>query len=143
MGWIATRHEKTLAAMAKQKDYSTICNPVVTEWLSALALRHGEKLITRNRSIVEKNREAFEGFLARNPGLFAWTPPSGGTMGFVWRLDGKSMEPFAKFLLEREGLMLLSGKYFDTDEKYFRIGLGRKNFTEALAVLEKHLEQMA
>ncbi len=139
VGWIATKNRKVMAAMEKQKDYTTICNPIVTEWLAALALRHSGRLMDRNRGIVATNEAAFAGFLNRNPDSFRWVPPTGGTMAFPWRADGASMEPFAKRLLEREGLMLITGKYFDSDEKFFRIGLGRKNFPEVLAILEKNL----
>ncbi len=136
VGWVATRNPEVLHAMAKQKDYTTICNPGITEWLAALALRNGEKLLTRNREILGANIRSFESFLARRGDLFDWVPPQGGTMGFAWRRDGKSMEPLARKLLTERELMLISGKYFDTDEKFFRLGLGRRNFPEVLASFE-------
>jgi aspartate/methionine/tyrosine aminotransferase len=139
VGWIATRNAKVRAALAKQKDYTTICNPIVTEWLSALALRHSAKLLERNRGIVAKNEGVFREFLGRHPGLFSWVPPTGGTMAFPWRSDGQSIEPLAKKLLDREGLMLISGKYFDTEERFFRLGFGRKNFPDVLSILERNL----
>lgn len=142
MGWIATKNERVMGLLKKQKDYTTICNPIVTEWLAALALRHGHSITKRNQQIVSSNISAFEAFLARHPDTFAWNRPQGGTMGFPWRKDGKSMEPFCKFLLERFGLMLISGKYFDYGEQYFRLGFGRKNFAEVLSLLEAGLSEL-
>lgn len=140
VGWIATKNAKVMAALEKQKDYTTICNPIVTEWLAALALRHSGRLLERNRGIVARNEAAFAAFLERHPGRFAWKRPQGGTMAFPWRVDGKSMEPLALKVMERESLMLITGKYFDVDEKFFRLGLGRRNFPEVLGLLERHLD---
>ncbi|MBS1961451.1 MAG: aminotransferase class I/II-fold pyridoxal phosphate-dependent enzyme [Bdellovibrionales bacterium] len=140
VGWIATKNERVRLAFEKQKDYTTICGPIVAEWLASLALRHAGRLLERNRATVGANTAVFSAFLERRGERFEWVPPGGGTMGFPWRRDGKSMEPLAAKVLEREGLMLITGKYFDTDEKYFRLGLGRKDFPEVLAILERNLD---
>lgn len=139
VGWIATKNAAVMRTMEKQKDYTTICNPVVTEWLAALALRHSARILARNVAIVARNVDAFTAFLGRYPGRFEWVPPTGGTMGFPWRSDGKSMFPFAERLLAREELMLITGKHFDVDEKFFRLGLGRMNFPEVLGIVERGL----
>lgn len=140
VGWIATKNERVRLAFEKQKDYTTICGPIVAEWLASLALRHAGRLLERNRAIVSANEAAFADFLARTGERFGWVRPAGGTMAFPWRKDGASMEPFAGKLLEREGLMLITGKYFDTDEKFFRLGLGRKDFPEVLGILGRNLD---
>lgn len=142
MGWVATRNEKVLSLLKKQKDYTTICNPIITEWLAALALRHGSKIIQRNCDIVKSNIEVFENFLSRHSELFSWVRPKGGTMGFAYRRDRQSLEPFCEHLLKQEGLMLISGKYFDTGENFFRLGLGRKNFPEVLTLFERNLSKL-
>ncbi len=139
MGWIATKSERVLSLLKKQKDYTTICNPIVTEWLAALALRHAETITKRNQGIIESNIVAFEAFLGRHEETFAWNRPRGGTMGFAWRKDHHSVEPFCEYLLQREGLMLISGKYFDYGEEYFRLGLGRANFKTVLQIVENAL----
>jgi hypothetical protein len=42
-------------------------------------------------------------------------------------------------VLERQGVLLVPGAIFDVPGRRFRLGLGRRNFPEALAGLEADL----
>lgn len=143
LGWVTTRNQKVYNAMAEYKDYTTICNPVVTETLALIAIRHGEKIIERNRGLVRENWKLAEAFLNRHADIFEWFAPEAGTMAFPRAKSHFDVDAFARDLLEKTGTMLITGQYFDQDARYFRLGLGRKSFPEALAVMEKHLKKSA
>jgi aspartate/methionine/tyrosine aminotransferase len=138
-GWIATRNADVLAKMAMQKDYTTICSPTVTEKLACIAIRHREAIIARNRDIVVGNWALARRFLERRSSHFEFVPPRGGTVIFPRAREGFDLKKFSAKLLERESVMLLGGEFFGMPERYFRLGLGRKNFPEVLATIDAAL----
>jgi aspartate/methionine/tyrosine aminotransferase len=139
VGWIATRNAEVLAKMTAQKDYTTICSPTLTEKLACIALRNRDAIIGRNRDIVASNWTLARRFLEKRSSHFEFVPPRGGTMIFPRAREGFDLKAFATKLLERDGVMLLGGEFFSMQERYFRLGLGRKNFPEVLATIDAAL----
>lgn len=138
LGWIATRHAEIYARMAALKDYTTICNSAPSEFLAELALRHREKLVARNMGIITGNLALLDQFLARHPDRFAWQRPQAGAIGFP-QLIGEDVNDFCQELMEKAGVLLLPGTLYEDQGNHFRIGFGRKNFPDALALLEEFL----
>lgn len=138
LGWIATHNSHIYGQMAALKDYTTICNSAPSEFLAELALRHREKLVARNVGIITSNLALLDQFFARHPDRFAWQRPQAGSIGFP-RLIGKDVEDFCKDLVEKAGVLLLPGTLYDDQGNHFRIGFGRKNFPDAMAVFEDFL----
>jgi aspartate/methionine/tyrosine aminotransferase len=138
IGWIATRNKEIYEKMAALKDYTTICNSAPSEFLAELALRHRVALAERNLSIIASNLDMLDQFFARHPDRFAWQRPQAGSIGFP-KLMGEMINDFCKDLVEKTGVLLLPGTLYDKQSHHFRIGFGRKNFPEALALLEDFL----
>jgi len=46
---------------------------------------------------------------------------------------------FCQNVINEAGIMLLPSTVYDYDDSHFRLGFGRQNMPEALAVLEKYL----
>jgi len=142
IGWIATRNEKILKKMASQKDYTTICNPLITETLAVTAVRHREKIISRNVDLVRQNWGLVESFFKRHSQHFEVVPPKGGTMIFPRARASFDIQKFISSFLDQESVLVVAGDCFDMPACYFRLGLGRKNFPEVLAKLEQHLAKI-
>ncbi len=140
IGWIATQHRTLYEAMATVKDYSTICNSAPSEFLAAVALRHGEALIERVRRITVANLDRLDAFFARRCGLFDWTRPRAGTTAFPRYLCGSS-EVFCTRVAAEAGVLLLPSTAFDAGDDRFRIGYGRANLPEALGAFEEFLDR--
>jgi len=138
IGWIATQNADVYGRMAALKDYTTICNSAPSEFLAALALRHREKLVSRNLGIIAGNLVLLDQFFARHPDRFAWQRPQAGSIGFP-RLIGADINDFCKDLVEKAGVLLLPGTLYEDSGNHFRIGFGRKNFPDALTHLEEFL----
>ena len=138
-GWIATKDEAIYNNMASFKDYTTICNPILSEKLAAVAVRHRDAIIGRNQKIVTNNIIIAEQFFAAHADRFEWVRPLGGTMAFPRAKKNFDMELFSKNLLDRESVMLISGRYFNVTHDHFRLGLGRKNFPEVFEIFKKAL----
>jgi aspartate/methionine/tyrosine aminotransferase len=136
VGWVATRNEEVLKRMASQKDYSTICNSILVEKLAAVAIRHQDRLISRNREIVETNWKHAKAFFDKHRERFECVPPQGGTMVFPRAKAGFNLPRFIQSLIEEHGIMIVGGEHFDMPENYFRLGLGRKDFAEVLSQID-------
>jgi aspartate/methionine/tyrosine aminotransferase len=50
------------------------------------------------------------------------------------------VEQFSQAVLEKQGVMIVPGSLFGFQGNHFRIGLGRKNLSEALALVGEFLE---
>ena len=142
IGWIATRNREIYQAMTAFKDYTSICNSAPSEFLAALALRHREKIIQRNRAIIRANLQVCDRFFAERADVFNWIPPKGGSTAFPSLKLEVNVEDFCIDLVNKQGVLLLPGSCFDYSDKHFRLGLGRKNLPECIERLEEYLSAM-
>jgi len=142
IGWIATRNSDIYKQLAAFKDYTTICNSAPSEYLAALALRHKEKILERNRTIVEQNLSILNAFFYRYPETFKWVPPGAGPIAFPEMLAPDDTGAFCRDLVEKTGVLLLPGSCYDPDyANHFRIGFGRKQMPECVEKLETYLRR--
>jgi aspartate/methionine/tyrosine aminotransferase len=138
IGWIATHNTQIYMRMSHLKDYTTICSSAPSEFLAELALRHREQLAARNVSIIRSNLTLLDGFFERHADQFTWVKPKAGSIAFP-RLTGSEVDAFCHDLVTRAGVLLLPGSVYGDEGNHFRLGFGRKNMPEALAVLEGFL----
>src|SRR5258706_4473496 len=146
IGWIATKNKNIYHDMVSLKDYTTICNSEPSEFLAEVALRNRQKLVARNLGIIKSNLEVVDELFTNHPDLFKWVRPLAGSMGFpkllTSALQGKgNIEDFCDNLVRQAGVLLLPGTMYDDSENHFRIGLGRKNFPQAVERLESFLSK--
>ncbi len=139
VGWIACQDFKALEQIASTKNYTSICNSAPSEILSLITLSNAQHVLGRNNAILDHNLALLDGFMARHKDLFSWSRPQGGCVGFVRYHGEKNVDDFCKELRESKGVLLLPGHVYDAHEPYFRIGFGRKNMPQALALLENYL----
>jgi aspartate/methionine/tyrosine aminotransferase len=141
IGWIATHDEALRRQVIDLKHYTTICTSAPSEQLAALALRHGPELLDRNRELVRANLDLVDGFLAGHAATFDWVRPQAGPIGFPQVSGAGDVDAFCA-RLAAAGVLLLPGSVYDQPE-HVRLGFGRANLPEALAVLEKALAESA
>jgi len=142
LGWIATRNNQLYQKIAMFKDYTSICTAAPSEYLSRIAIKHGEKLIQRNLQIVERNKALFAQFAEQHSDFIRWVPPIGGPVGFAELLGVASSKKFCDQLVKQSGVLLAPGSAFHvTNRAFVRVGLGRENFPQVLTVLENFLRQ--
>jgi aspartate/methionine/tyrosine aminotransferase len=144
VGWIACRDAELLGRLERLKHYTSICDAGPSDFLAALALRHGEVLKARNRALIAENLPLFDAFFARHRDLFDWAPPQGGCVAFPRFLGAEGVETFCRELVEQAGVLLLPASLFRSDlapvpADRFRIGVGRRDPAPALAAFEAFL----
>jgi len=146
VGWLATRDRALLARLERRKHYTSICNSAPGEFLTTLALRHGDRIQARNRAIVRANLPLFDAFFARWPDLFAWEHPQGGCICFPRYLGTEGVETFCRELVEQEGVFFAPASLFrsslaETPGDRFRVGVGRADPEPALEAFQRFLER--
>jgi aspartate/methionine/tyrosine aminotransferase len=140
LGWLASRNPSLLEKCLHFKYYTTICSSAPSEFLTALALRQRETLLTRNLEIVRRNLPILEAFLARHSNLFSWVKPNASPIGFPRvNIDG-DVTDFCEKIVQETGVLLLPGGVYDQPQ-HVRMGYGRANMPEALERLEGYLER--
>lgn len=138
IGWVAARNREVMQALPLIKDYTTICNSAPSEFLAALALRHRERLLARNREIVLRNLPLLDGFFAGHRDAFTWVRPVAGPIGFPRLAPGVDADAFCADVAEHAGVLLAPGTLYDCPG-HVRFGFGRLNMPEALAHLATFL----
>jgi len=146
VGWLASRDRALLARLERRKHYTSISNSGPSEFLTTLALRHGETIQARNRAIIRRNLPLFDAFFARWAERFDWERPQGGCICFPRYKGGEGVEAFCHDLVEQAGVLLAPGSLFrsslaDTPTDRFRVGVGRSNPEPALEALQRFLER--
>lgn len=141
LGWIACRNRGILDKMAAFKDYTTICTAAPSEFLAALALRHRQAVLERNRAIVAANLELLRAFMLRHGGHFSWQEPQAGPVAFPRVGFAGASDDFCADLLKKKGVLLAPGRLFAAAPAQFRIGFGRRDFWAGLDKLAAFLRE--
>ncbi len=137
VGWIAAQDRGLLARLERYKHYLSICNGAPSELLATIALKNRARILARNRALVARNLDLLSAFFAAFPGLFQWSVPEGGCIGFPRYLGADGVEHFTDRLLADTGILLLPASNFASDltpvpMDRFRVGFGRAGIVEAL-----------
>lgn len=143
IGWVASRNGEHLAAMARLKDYTTICNSAPSEYLATLAIAHRDAVVGRNLEIVGANLDRLDGFFERFASVLSWVRPKAGAIAFPRLAEGRDGRALCRDLLDKKGLLIAPGGNFGHDDNHFRIGFGRADMAGALAKFEEYLEEFS
>lgn len=138
LGWLASKDAEILRRCLEFKYYTTICGSAPSEFLSALALRHRQVLVERNREIVLRNLPVLDSFFRERSDLFAWVKPNSSPIGFVRYKPQRDVLSFCEEMVTNAGVLLLPGTVYDQPQ-HIRFGYGRKNMPEALAHFSAYL----
>lgn len=138
LGWLVSKDAEIVRRCLEFKYYTTICCSAPSEFLSALALRHREVLVERNREIVLRNLPLLDSFFRQRPNLFAWVKPNASPIGFVRYKPRRDVLSFCEEVVNNAGVLLLPGSVYDQPQ-HIRFGYGRKNMPEALAEFTAYL----
>jgi aspartate/methionine/tyrosine aminotransferase len=141
LGWVACRNQAVMQKMAEFKDYTTICTAAPSEFLSSLALRQHETILNRNREIIARNLDLLRGFMRQNAEHFSWQEPHAGPVAFPRVNFARASDDFCADLLQKQGVLLLPGRFFAAAPAHFRIGLGRRDFQQGLKGLAAYIKE--
>jgi len=140
IGWMATQDNTLVGRWLTFKDYTTICNSAPSEILGIIALQNKRQILQRNLDIIRENTVIADRFFAEHRNRFSWICPKAGSVAFPQWLGDRTVEQFCQDIRDQQGVMIVPGSMFDFFGNHFRIGLGRKNFGEAIGVVNAYLK---
>ncbi len=146
IGWIASQSIELIDKLAGYKHYLSICNSGPSEVLSLIALRNQKKILKKNFDIVQNNLKLLKTFTEKYHDIFEFVPPKGGCCGLMTFKGVGDNDWFkhSEYIVKNHSVLTIPGVFFsfgDTSFKNsFRLGVGRENFPEALAVFEEAVE---
>lgn len=135
VGWLATKDEEFLRDCARLRDYLTICNSAPAEILGIIAVREHKKILQRTRDLLMKNLAVADEFFGQHSNSFTWLRPKAGSVAFPALRLPIPVEQFCTNLIDSKNLLITPGSLFQYPGNHFRIGLGRADFTQAVAIL--------
>ena len=142
LGWIATHDEDLRRALLSHRDYDLISCGMFDEALAAVALRHRDKVLARNRAVVRENLKVLDAWIESEPRISYVRPKSGTTalVSYDYDLDSRS---FCDRMYRETGAFVVPGDCFGV-EKSMRIGYANngKTLREGLDAVSAFLRQL-
>lgn len=139
IGWIVTKDKNILEQMIKMKHYTSICSSSTSEFLSIIALKHSDEILSRNLKLIEKNLKIADQFFEDFSPLFLNNKPVAGPIAFHKMNINMPIGTFCEKLVEEQGVLLLPADIYGYPGQYFRMGYGRENFATSLKQFEIYL----
>jgi aspartate/methionine/tyrosine aminotransferase len=142
IGWIAASSSLVRECWA-MRDYISLSPGKLNDALACLALRHRDRIVDRNRGIIEANLATASAWLAERSDMLSWTPPRGGLLALLkYNLPIPSLE-LADLLATEYSVMLAPGSAFGY-EHHLRLGIGQRPdvFAAGLREVGRALEEV-
>jgi aspartate/methionine/tyrosine aminotransferase len=137
LGWLSSKNAALLNKVEAYKDYLTICNSTTSEMLATIALNNSDHFIQPNIEKIKSNIALFKQFQERNPDLLDFYIPKSGSTAFIRLRGSLTAFEYAEELVRKTGIMMLPSEKFDYGNHHARIGFGRQNLPEILAIWEQ------
>lgn len=141
LGWIASRDERVLEECRIHRDYDLISCGMLDEAVAALALKHADKLLERNRGIVRENLAILDAWVQREPHVSYVKPQAGTTALVSYDLDVPSYD-FCREMYHATGAFVTPGDCFE-QERSMRIGYAcdKETLQKGLEAVSAYLAQ--
>jgi len=133
IGWIAASPEVVRRCWGL-RDYISLSPGRLNDLLAQLAIKHHDRIISRNRRIIATNLATAHEWIAERADFLSWTPPRGGLLALLkYDLPIASLE-LSDRLATDFSVMLAPGSAFGY-EHHLRLGIGQRPdiFREGLA----------
>jgi aspartate/methionine/tyrosine aminotransferase len=112
--------------------------------LALMALRARATIVTRNLAAIRAGAAAARQLAADFPHLLEWQEPLAGSVAFPRYKGRLGVDAWCEALVRDAGILLLPASVYDHPEAvargHFRLGLGRADCVEKLALLRAALE---
>ena len=136
LGWIVTRDMDLIHRCHERRDYDTISCAVIDDKLAALALANKDKIIERNRAILNTNRQILDDWVNATPEVYYQRPVAGTTALVYYKKDMPSRE-LCDRLIKETGVLFTPGECFEME------GSVRIGYAFDSKVLQKGLDLFA
>jgi aspartate/methionine/tyrosine aminotransferase len=122
LAWIVEHNSSRRATYTNAREYISVSNTPMGEFLGEIAIRNCGQVFHRTREVTRANLQLLDGFFIEHADLLDWVRPQGGMTGFVRLVSGDDSRPLCQALLQC-GLLLAPGDCWGVPD-HFRIGFG-------------------
>jgi aspartate/methionine/tyrosine aminotransferase len=146
VGWLLCRDRALRETFLAAKEQILICGPLLDEELAARVLERADALLPPIRARTRERLAVVRSWIEAEPRL-EWVEPAGGAVCFPRLKAGSAVDP-ARFYaaLERRGVAVGPGHWFEQDPRHFRLGFGwprTSELTEGLRQIAEALTETA
>ena len=130
IGWIREPDASRRAQYVNAREYLSISNSAMGEFLGQIAVKHHPALHGRTQEAASANLLVLEALMRGKAAVLEWTTPAGGTTAWIRFKNTTDTRPFCEAAAEK-GLVLVPGDCFGVPD-HVRVGIGidRAVFTE-------------
>jgi aspartate/methionine/tyrosine aminotransferase len=140
-GWLASQDVEGLERISQLKDYTTICACAPGELLAIIALRNKEHILAEQNERTRRNLTVLDKFFERFQDLFSWNRPLGGSISFPRMLAVEDTYTYSEQVVAETGIMLAPSRAFQFGGRHLRIGFGREDLPQVIALFSEYLNQ--
>jgi len=142
LGWIAAKDPEVLASCLSHRDYNLISCSMLDEAVAGLALKHADRILTRNKAIVRENLSLLDNWVASQPHIRYFKPQAGTTALLYYDFEIPSYD-FSKEMYETTGAFVTPGDCFE-QQHCLRIGYAcdKKTLQAGLQAMGDYLQQL-
>ncbi|MGA9019066.1 MAG: aminotransferase class I/II-fold pyridoxal phosphate-dependent enzyme [Candidatus Cybelea sp.] len=143
IGWIVESDQRRRDLYLTAREYFTVSNSPITEFLGEIAVRHRQAILERTRDVARTHIELLEQVLEEHAAVVGCVRPGGGMTAFPWLVSGADSRKFCE-CAAAQGLLLAPGDCFGVRD-HFRIsfGVGREWYAGAMQRLGELLSQLS
>lgn len=120
IGWIASHDESVIKSCLSHRDYNLISCGMFDEEVAGIALKHSDKILTRNRSIIRRNLGILDEWVQSEPRMSYLKPKAGTTALIYYNFNMDSYE-FCERMYHEAGTFVTPGDCFE-EKHCMRIG---------------------
>ena len=136
IGWAVCRDPEVAETLLAAKEQMFICGATLDEAIAACVLAERDRVLAPILSDVLARLAIVREWIAGQD-TFEWVEAAGGVVGFVRFAPSVRVDTdrFYETLLQRGGTYVGPGHWFDTSDRYFRLGYGWPTVEELRAGL--------
>lgn len=120
LGWIATKDKQVINSCIHHREYNMISCSLLDENIAALALKHYDKIIERNKNAIRKCLAILDEWV-NNENHISYIKPQAGTTAMLYYDFDMTSQELCDRLAKEKGVFLTPGFCFET-EYCFRAG---------------------
>ncbi len=120
LGWIASHDDEVIRRCLSHRDYNLISCGMLDEAVAAVALKHSDTLLARNRGIVRDNLALLDAWISKEKHA-SYVKPSAGTTSLIYYDLPIPSYTFCEELYQQTGAFVTPGDCFE-EPGCFRIG---------------------
>lgn len=120
LGWIASHDKAFIKSCLSHRDYNLISCGMFEENVAALALRHSDKILARNRQLVRKNLQILTEWVEQEKHV-QFVKPQAGTTALVYYDLPLASYSFCEKMYKKTGAFVTPGDCFEEPQS-MRIG---------------------